>query len=123
MAIKRDKNGKFASTGGPKGSGGGVKRATKVSNRASGSVKAASAAHKEIHGPTVKPARASGRAGVLGKAGAKTAAKIPNGPGTVGYGSRGKTGLAKAKMNAESMAPMRGWMGDTPAQKRKAKRK
>jgi hypothetical protein len=47
MPIKRDKSGKFASSGGPKGSGGAPKRAGKVSNRASGAVKAQKQARVE----------------------------------------------------------------------------
>jgi hypothetical protein len=97
----------------------------KVGNRASGAIKAAAAAHKATdYKPARKPvAGASGRAGVLGKAGLKTAGKIPNGPGTVGYGNRGKTGLARAKMHSDSTKVLTEFLGVTPAQKRVAKRK
>lgn len=90
MAIKRDKNGKFASTGGPKGSGGAPKRATKVSNRASGAVKAQ------------KTARVAGT--------------------VAPRGLKGATGLAKAKHDADSIKGFQSWVGDTPAQKKLARR-
>ncbi len=129
MPIKRDKNGKFASTGGPKGvsksprAGGSTK-----GGRASGAVKAASAAHKSANAPAATTQRAGG---VLGKAQMRNRKSMPQSssgnrgtlPNVVTQYRGKKNGLAKAKAGADSVQGLKEWLGDTPAQKRVAKRK